>query len=69
MDRTELGQKLNSVLENVDLIQDGLDSERHRRRIDVVRDQLVLLALDMGLPVVPAKATHASDPGQRPPTG
>lgn len=57
MSALKMGRRINAVLEAVDDLQDELpvDRIRPRARLDDIRDQLVLLALDLGLSINPAK--------------
>lgn len=57
MSALKMGRRINAVLEAVDDLQDELpvDRVRPRARLDDIRDQLVLLALDLGLSINPAK--------------
>ena len=74
MTRGEAGKRLNAIFEALDAVQDGIRgkqvSSRCKERINAIRDQVVLLALDLRLPVAPlAEKTDAGDPGQAPTTG
>ena len=57
----KMGRRINAVLEAVDDLQDELpvDRIRPRARLDDIRDQLVLLALDLGLTINPVKPKPA----------
>lgn len=58
MTRGEAGKKLNTILEAVDAFQAALPVAlpgRHRERLNAIRDQVMLLALDLRLPVQPVE--------------
>lgn len=68
MTRGEAGKKLNAILETVDELQGSLPvglPGRHRERINTIRDQVMLLALDLKLPLQPQEKDDAE--GERRP--
>ena len=76
MTRKELINTLNGLLETIDNVQAAVPPRltRHHDRLNAMRDQAVLLALDMGMPVKPIaqdkeKAPDAADPDQAPAAG
>lgn len=69
MTRGEASKHLNSVLVAIDAMQDGIRGKVSNPRFDVrlnaIRDQVVLLALDLGLPLKPILKEDADAPGER----
>jgi hypothetical protein len=62
MTRGEVGKSLNTVLETIDALQDRFKGRaKVNARLDTIRDHVVLLALDLGLPVQPIKEEKKPD--------
>lgn len=56
MTKGEAGKNLNAMLELVDALSVGLSNLSNSRthgRLNTIRDQVMLLALDLGLPIQP----------------
>jgi hypothetical protein len=67
--RKEMISTLNVLLATVDNIQESFPQRQGRphERLNIIRDQLALLALDLGLPIQPIKEEKKSD--ERPASG
>lgn len=68
MTRGEAGKKLNAIIEALDEFQAALavgTPGRHRERLNAMRDQVMLLALDLKLPLQPQEKDDAE--GERRP--
>jgi len=66
MTRKELGLKLNAVFEVLDSIDQSVGSLRVKSRLNIIRDQVILIALDLNLPVQPVKEEKSDGEGERP---
>lgn len=69
MTRSEAGKRLNSILETVDDMQEALPIAlpgRHRERLNAIRDQVMLLALDLKLPIQPVKENGNAESERQP---
>ena len=63
-----MAEELRLMFLAVDRLQEGLPSGvRPHQRLHLIRDQLVLIAVDVGLPVSPVKR-GGDDAGQAPGT-
>ena len=72
MTRGEAGSHLNAIMKAIDTMQSTFrDPDFHGNpkvhdRLDAIRDQVVLLALDLRLPVQPAKEKSDGEADGRP---
>lgn len=68
MKKVALGQHLNVIMEAVDKIAEAIGhGPRVKERVNIIRDQVVLLALDAGLPVQPVPEKKSDGESERRP--